>query len=253
MSFSDIAASGIASFLVSPIITAVDKSVMANASGKTKLVPCLKETLNLATRCPFSFLASREFKLVWGVYWATYASANVTDTICKEHQVSPSFPVFGIATLVNLTASLWKDKEYARMFGLVASRSQMPKATYFFFALRDSLTILAAFTMVPKVAAHLEEQEMSLPGLKPMTSAQLLCPMSVQFVSTPLHLLGLDFYNRPAFHFHELSLASRSRFIGREYMKCVTARTARILPAFGIGGIGNSYFRTRIDGRVREF
>ncbi|PHJ24439.1 sequence orphan [Cystoisospora suis] len=65
--------------------------------------------------------------------------------------------------------------------------------------------------------------------------AQLLCPVGVQFLSTPLHLLSLDIYNRPG-----TSYSDRMKFVGRAYGGTVAARSARILPAFGIGGILNT-------------
>jgi hypothetical protein len=61
----------------------------------------------------------------------------------------------------------------------------------------------------------------------------------MQFFSTPLHLYGLDLYNRPT-----AQTAERLGFIKGEYGKTVLARIARIGPAFGFGGIGNTYLRT---------
>ncbi|CAM9732604.1 unnamed protein product [Choristocarpus tenellus] len=75
----------------------------------------------------------------------------------------------------------------------------------------------------------------------------MVCPAAVQFLSTPLHLLGLDLYNNP-----KNLPAQRVSFITREYAASVTARIARIGPAFGIGGVGNTafrkYFRSTIAG-----
>ena len=71
-------------------------------------------------------------------------------------------------------------------------------------------------------------------------AAQLLCPAVIQLVSCPLHLLGLDYYNRP-----NVSLASRMKFIYNIYFKTTLTRIARIGPAFGIGGIGNRMVRDR--------
>jgi hypothetical protein len=69
--------------------------------------------------------------------------------------------------------------------------------------------------------------------------AQLVTPVSMQILSTPLHLLGLDLYNRQA-----ATTAERRVFIGREYVKTVLARMARILPAFGVGGVVNKQIRS---------
>lgn len=197
----------------------------------------MQENLKLFLTRPHNFLALREFRLIFGVYTATYASANSTDTICKKLEVSPIAPVFLATTAVNMTSCIWKDKEFTRMFGVVAAKS-VPKWTYLLFAVRDSLTILASFTMVPFVGKMYEERDIHVPSMTPMQTSQLTCPMAVQLISTPLHLIGLDLYNRPV-----ESNASRMSFVVREYLKSTGARMARILPAFGVGGVGNTYFR----------
>ena len=53
-----------------------------------------------------------------------------------------------------------------------------------------------------------------------------------------MHLLGLDYYNRP-----QQTIQDRYDLIASNYRKTVIARMCRILPAFGFGGIGNKVFR----------
>jgi hypothetical protein len=65
--------------------------------------------------------------------------------------------------------------------------------------------------------------------------------MFIQCVSTPLHLLGLDLYNRK-----NVNAKSRLSFISKEYIKSNTVRVCRTIPAFGVGGIGNKYFRDKM-------
>ncbi|EPR58675.1 hypothetical protein TGPRC2_216660 [Toxoplasma gondii TgCatPRC2] len=67
------------------------------------------------------------------------------------------------------------------------------------------------------------------------STAQLICPVLVQFLSTPLHLLSLDIYNKPG-----QSGMQRAKFVVGAYAGTVAARASRILPAFGIGGILNA-------------
>ncbi|CBZ55536.1 conserved hypothetical protein [Neospora caninum Liverpool] len=76
------------------------------------------------------------------------------------------------------------------------------------------------------------------------STAQLLCPVAVQFLSTPLHLLALDVYNRPGH-----SSAQRTSFLVGAYAGTVAARASRILPAFGIGGILNA----KTKGLLRKY
>ena len=61
----------------------------------------------------------------------------------------------------------------------------------------------------------------------------------MQLLSTPLHLHGLDLYNRNT----ALSVNEKIAFVKREYLKTSLARMARILPAFGIGGVLNKKVR----------
>ena len=57
-------------------------------------------------------------------------------------------------------------------------------------------------------------------------------------------MLALDFYNRPMKTTSwEDAVMKRYAFVRSHYASIVTARVARIAPAFGIGGIGNTYFR----------
>jgi hypothetical protein len=48
------------------------------------------------------------------------------------------------------------------------------------------------------VALNHEQEMTSLSKGSADIIAQLFCPAAVQFLSTPLHLLGLDLYNNPA-------------------------------------------------------
>jgi hypothetical protein len=61
---------------------------------------------------------------------------------------------------------------------------------------------------------------------------------AAQVLSTPLHLLGMDLYNRPG-----ATAESRREFAVREYAKTTLARMARVLPAFGAGGVLNKIVR----------
>lgn len=208
---------------------------------KRALWPCMKENFAMLGMTPHKFLALPEFRLIWGVYAATYGAANLTDTACERISISPLAPVFVMTTVVNMTSCIFKDRAFTRMFGTVAPKS-VPLLTYFLFAARDSLTILASFTAVPLLSEELTKREKRPLNLEPITFSQLTCPMFVQLFSTPLHLWGLDLYNNP-----NASKPERISFVRREYAKSVGARIARIVPAFGFGGVGNRYFRNTLS------
>ena len=77
--------------------------------------------------------------------------------------------------------------------------------------------------------------------------AQVLTPAAMQVFTTPLHLWGLDLYNRPA-----VSVLDRVRQIGKNWAGSTLARMGRIIPAFGFGGVINAKVRGRLMGRLAE-
>lgn len=62
-----------------------------------------------------------------------------------------------------------------------------------------------------------------------------------------MHLLGLDLYNRPGAKVREGGL-SRWRKVARNWGGSCLARMARVVPAFGIGGVVNSTVRRDFMG-----
>jgi hypothetical protein len=72
------------------------------------------------------------------------------------------------------------------------------------------------------------------------TIAQFCAPAAIQAVSTPLHLLGLDLYNRSG---PEIDWKERARMIAKNWGVSAAARVCRIVPAFGIGGVVNAKVR----------
>lgn len=239
----DALAAGGAALLVSPFITIVDRSIIENASGIRPLKIGLKELLNQFLRHPIQFMRRKEFLLIYGLYSSTYLTANSIDTTCELVERDNQLPKFIGTTAVNMTLCIAKDREFTRMFGAIAP-SSVPLATYALFAFRDSLTVAASFNF-PKVMTHQLETRSNMQREHAEKVSQLFCPAAVQFISTPMHLLGLDLYNH-----RTKSSKARISFISTEYFKSTLARIGRIGPAFGIGGIGNKYFR---DSLREEF
>ena len=143
---------------------------------------------------------------------------------------------FIATSVMNMGVCIYKDRTFTRMVGVTTTRA-LPMFTYFCFAARDSMTVAASFNAPAYFGAWLQENY-SMDQSNSKITAQLLCPALVQFISTPLHLLGLDLYNRP-----DATLAQRAGLIRKVYFKSAIARVGRIGPAFGIGGVGNTYFR----------
>lgn len=125
----------------------------------------------------------------------------------------------------------------------------MPLPTYALFTIRDCLTIFASFNIPPLLAPHIESRVLPKLGegvrrnIGAASAAQFVAPAAVQLVSTPLHLLGLGLYNEP-----RATWGQRMRKVGREWGISCLARMARIVPAFGVGGVVNMRVRKRLMG-----
>jgi hypothetical protein len=81
-----------------------------------------------------------------------------------------------------------------------------------------------------------------------MNTAQFLAPAAVQLVSTPIHLLGLDLYNRQG----RLGLRERYSRIVRDWGVSAFARMGRIIPAFGVGGVVNANMRKSLMAKLEQ-
>ena len=158
--------------------------------------------------------------------------ANCIQGHCDRTQQDAMYPKFVGSSCTNVTLSLLKDRAFARLYG-VGQHRPVPYGSFGLFATRDSMTILASFTL-PPVVSHSLFQPLGFSKFTADTLAQLLTPVCMQVFSTPLHLVGLDLYNRP-----QTTLAERANFLAREYLKTTAARMSRILPAFGLGGVVN--------------
>jgi hypothetical protein len=83
-------------------------------------------------------------------------------------------------------------------------------------------------------------------GVKKESIAQFIAPAAVQVFSTPLHLLGLDFYNRNG----TTTLAERWATVRKAWAISTLARLCRIVPAFGVGGVVNAGVRRKLMDSV---
>jgi hypothetical protein len=148
---------------------------------------------------------------------------------------------FAGTSLTNLSVGIWKDSQFTKLFSTAAPKP-LPKPTYLLFALRDSLTIFASFNVPPLLAPHIPRELLPefMKGVKSQSIAQFVAPAAVQILSTPVHLLGLDLYNRS-----DLSLGQRWELVRGAWMPSFVARVCRIVPAFGVGGVVNTSVRDR--------
>ncbi|KAL8674815.1 MAG: hypothetical protein Q9168_000796 [Polycauliona sp. 1 TL-2023] len=251
---SDALSAASAAALIAPLITIFDRGIIENASGRSPLMTSIKTSFrSLATR-PHTFLASRPFRLISMVYFSTYLTANTIDTISSTvtptaitHTTSGTSK-FLAASTVNMSLCLYKDSQFTQMFrapGNPASTltRSIPKASYMLFGLRDSMTVFASFNLPPLIAPMLSSEVEKV--VSTASVAQILTPAAMQVFTTPLHLWGLDLYNRPG-----VSLAERLRQVGTNWAGSTFARMGRIIPAFGFGGVINGKVRRRLMGKL---
>jgi hypothetical protein len=225
---------------------------------------------------PAGFFLSTPFLLIYTLYSSTYLTANAIDTVTSTLRdqsfatVTPGAAKFISTTAVNMSICVYKDARFAKLFGPSSGASsaspsvpaaaaaataaankaaKIPKISYGLFCLRDSVTIFASFNVPALVAPSIPDFIALTPGMK-AAMAQFACPALMQFVSTPMHLLGLDLYNRqPA---GGMGWRERLARIQRDYIPSSFARMGKIVPAYGVGGVVNVKLRAALMERLQE-
>ncbi|CAG8947907.1 unnamed protein product [Penicillium salamii] len=273
--------------LITPAVMIFDRLVVEKSFYNQPMFPAFRRHLWFSITQPATFLTSRPSLLVWSLYTATFATANATETILGKWYPEIDHAIAGMTTfattfIVNSSVGIWKDVKFAQLFGqpktsttptpttptpttttttpspssTTASpktarsigRTRIPLATYSAFLLRDGLTIFGSFSLPAMVSASIPDSVASQEYLK-ILIAQLAIPASIQLISTPIHLLGLDLYNRPQV------MPSKERIgrVSRDWISASLLRMCRIIPAFGIGGFVNTEGRLslhdQLDGR----
>lgn len=221
---------------------------------------------------PMGFFLSTPFLLIYTLYSGTYLTANAIDTVTSTMRnqsfstVTPGAAKFLSTTAVNMSICVYKDARFAKIFGPKTKSSnpagichvvgggaaaipKIPKISYSLFCLRDSVTIFASFNVPALVAPSIPDSIASTPAMK-AALAQFACPALMQFVSTPMHLLGLDLYNRQPIG--GLGWRERAARIRRDYIPSSFARMGKIVPAYGVGGVVNVRLRAALMEKLER-
>lgn len=227
---------------------------MQNASGQATLKDSLRSSLKNFVLRPHNLLFSKPFALICMLYGGTYLTANTLDTVTSTIHSKPAStvtsgtPKFVASSTANIGLCLFKDQTFARLFGPSGPPRPVPFPSYILFTARDCLTIFASFNIPPMLGPVItknlsEELQKSISG---QTISQFLAPASVQLISTPMHLLGLDLYNRGK----GVTWADRWSIVKKNWGISAVARICRIVPAFGVGGVVNMKVRKGLMHRL---
>jgi hypothetical protein len=228
---------------------------MQNASGQATLKHSLKSSITSFLLRPHNLIFSKPFALICMVYGGTYLTANTLDTITstvknkRSTHVTSGTAKFAASSTANIGLCVFKDQAFAKLFGPGGPARPVPLPSYVLFTLRDCLTIFASFNVPPLLGPVIsrsmgQELEKSVSG---QTVAQFVAPATVQIFSTPMHLLGLDFYNRSG---KEITWGDRWAIIKKNWGVSAAARICRIVPAFGVGGVVNSKVRKSLISKL---
>ncbi|KAB8271075.1 hypothetical protein BDV30DRAFT_250233 [Aspergillus minisclerotigenes] len=241
----DLTAAAVSASLIAPTVTIIDRALVERAASDRPLLQSLRSHTVAALKRPGAFVFSRPFGLVWTLYGATYAVANGTETITKEICPARVDPItFATTFIVNVPLGVWKDIRFAQLFGtqiqssakdaLRVSSRIVSKAATATFLLRDGVTIFGSFTLASWCSSIIPDSLASQPSTKTIIT-QIAVPVLSQVVATPLHLLGLDLYNRQS----GVTWSDRIATIRKHLPSATVIRCVRIIPAFGFGCLTN--------------
>jgi hypothetical protein len=238
---------------------------VVKASTGTPFRNALRQSLLPLYKAPHRFIASKPFLLIFSLYFSTYFTADAIDTTTSSLRGRPAETVttgptkFVATSAVNMTLCVYKDSQFVRMFGAGSSSpaTAIPRLSYALFAARDCLTIFASFNLPPLIAPQLANLP---PAIKTRFSrilkteagrnntAQFIAPAAVQILSTPIHLLGLDLFNRQS----NIGFVKRFARVRRDWTVSALARMGRIVPAFGVGGVVNANVRRNLMSKIQS-
>ena len=247
-----------ASVAVAPFLMCVDRAVVSAAAGTApggSLARAIFGAAGEFVKNPKVAFTSPALWMVAGVYGGTYFAKNVSDVVIERTGTDgpiAEWGKFGVVTGVNMGGSILKDAAFARLFGAAlaagATAVAVPTASYVLFAARDCLTIGGAF-VVPDAAKDCMVARFGMAPQLAGAAAQLLSPPLMQVVCTPMHLLALNMVNAPV-----ATMAQRIAALKVSTPPALIARSLRMLPAYGIGGILNTTLSTKgRDAARRKF
>lgn len=233
---ADATAAITAAALVAPFVAAVDKAIAESASGATKVWTSVGLSVRAMMSSPLTYLKQPAFRYLWVMYGGTYCAANAFTSY--EDITKSSQPLTKTSSIfcVNASLSLWKDSNFAKLFGEGPPKSIPPPAYVSWWA-RDFISMAVIFTLPPIAAKQLHERT-GMDQQKAATICQLGLPLMLQPFVAPLHLFGYVAYNDPS-----ATVAQQKVVMRREIWGAIQMRLVRCVPPYCAGTVVNSAIR----------
>lgn len=220
------------SFIISPVMTLIDTSVIKSQLDNKKFSKTFNEIVKDYSNKRLNF--AKPFGTMYFVYASTYCTANLSEFYCEKHGLNKNICLL-TTSIVNIASIIYKDKEFSKIFN--SSQKTFPKLSYGLFAIRDTLTIFSTFTIKKDLIKFLDKY---MPHNTADFIASFSLPILCQVVTTPIHILSIDLYNNP-----KSTMTERYNNIRAQYKSICTGRVIRVFPAFCIGGFINDMLRNR--------
>lgn len=259
MLVGDVAVATGVTVFVAPLLAVIDKAIVQSAAGSHTLIQSGIQSMKEIRRKPLPFLRSKPFLLIWGVYGATFSTANCLKTLSEHREYtnvrkdtsarSPKdaslskLGVFAGTTVVNSTCAIIKDREYARVFGTQSSSAVIPRMTYAMWMVRD-VTIVGSSFILPDLLCGPVAKTFDMDEKAARDVCQLSLPLLSQLVAAPLHYMGLDMYNRNlSMKSWSEAIVDRSRSLYHGVGPVLVGRAARMVPGYSVAGVFNARLR----------
>ena len=140
-------------FVVSPLNTVVDKSVMEFANRKfPTLWSAVNSSLKTMVTQPWKFMKGFEFRWMCFVFLPTFTVSNVADHYNISDDIPMNIQKLLLVCLTNTTTSLIKDRIYILRLNPHKPIEPLPIASLFLLFTRDLIAMMSAFTLPPIAA-----------------------------------------------------------------------------------------------------
>lgn len=219
------------SFIISPIMSIIDISIIKSQLHKENIGKSISNQIVYYSNNKHKFI--KPLSVMNLVYSSTYCTANLTELYCKKKKIDYKLPTLLSTSLVNIISISYKDMIYSRI--LNSQIKTFPMKCNLLFAFRDILTINSCFIWKKDIMNYLDPYMMHN---KSEIITSILVPSCIQVISTPIHILAIDMYEKP-----KSTIVDRLTNIKSCYIFILTGRIMRTIPAFGIGGFMNNMIR----------